>query len=74
MLSVFDVGRVGVEALLFQSGYRTVTGKESNEWGLLRYRLDYPNLEVRQSLNDVLQELTEMFPDEAARCPRQAHQ
>ena len=54
MLSAFDVDRIGVEALLFQSGYLTVTGKESDDWGPPRYRLDYPNLEVRQSFNDVM--------------------
>ena len=57
MLSAFDVDRIGVEALLFQSGYLTVVGKEDDDgWGPPRYRLDYPNLEVRQSLNDVLLE------------------
>ena len=50
LLSTFDVGRISIEALLFQSGYLTVVG---NEWhdGMQYYRLGYPNREVRQSLN-----------------------
>jgi len=53
LLSTFDVGNIGTEALLFQTGYLTITGEE--EMGdLPLYRLGYPNREVRQSLNRVL--------------------
>ena len=53
LLSAFDVGRIGTEALLFQTGYLTITGEE--ELGdMPLYRLGYPNREVRQSLNQVL--------------------
>ncbi len=55
LVSTFDVGDIGVDALLFQTGYLTIVGEEQR--GLrTRYRLDYPNLEVRQSLNQGLLE------------------
>ena len=53
LLSTFDVGKIGTEALLFQTGYLTITGEESLG-GMALYRLGYPNREVRQSLNRVL--------------------
>ena len=53
LLSTFDVGNIGTEALLFQTGYLTITGEEEMG-GLPLYRLGYPNREVRQSLNRVL--------------------
>ena len=59
LLSAFDVGgrsaaeHIGTEALLFQTGYLTIAGEEELG-GMALYRLDYPNREVRQSLNRVL--------------------
>ncbi len=58
LLSAFDVDRISVEALLFQTGYLTIAGEEGG-----RYRLGYPNLEVRQSLGEAL--LEELLPAEA---------
>ena len=55
LLSAFDVERISMEALLFQTGYLTITGEEVRN-GLPHYRLGYPNLEVRQSLGGVLLE------------------
>ena len=55
LLSTFDVGgrsaaeRIGTEALLFQTGYLTITGEEELG-GEALYRLGYPNREVRESL------------------------
>ena len=60
LLSTFDVDRISTEALLFQTGYLTIAGEED---GGRRYRLGYPNLEVRQSLGEAL--LGELLPDEA---------
>ena len=54
LLSKFDVGTIGTEALLFQSGYLTIKGVERDAGGAARYRLGYPNQEVRQSLNESL--------------------
>ena len=50
LLSTFDVDEIATEALLFQTGYLTITGEE-NLGGESLYRLGYPNREVRQSLN-----------------------
>ena len=50
LVSKFDVGDIGIEALLFQTGYLTITEEQRDEFDSL-YRLDYPNLEVRISLN-----------------------
>ena len=50
LLSTFDVDDIATEALLFQTGYLTITGEE-NLGGESLYQLGYPNREVRQSLN-----------------------
>ena len=50
LLSKFDVDDIATEALLFQTGYLTITEEESLG-GEPLYRLGYPNREVRQSLN-----------------------
>ena len=50
LLSTFDVDDIATEALLFQTGYLTITDEE-DLGGERVYRLDYPNREVRQSLN-----------------------
>ena len=53
LLSAFDVHHIGTEALLFQTGYLTITGEE-RLGGKALYRLGYPNREVRQGLNEHL--------------------
>ena len=63
LLSAFDVDRIEPEALLFQTGYLTITGEERDEDGSL-YTLGYPNHEVRRSLNAVL--LGAMAPEFAS--------
>ena len=50
LLSTFDVDEMAPEALLFQTGYLTITGYENLD-GETFYRLGYPNREVRASLN-----------------------
>ena len=50
LLSKFDVDDISTEALLFQTGYLTITRAEPRG-GEMFYRLGYPNREVRQSLN-----------------------
>ena len=52
------------EALLFQTGYLTIVDEE-DAGGRIRYRLGYPNQEVRQSLNERL--LIALLPDAARR-------
>ena len=50
LLSTFDVDDMPTEALLFQTGYLTIDRPEPRGAEIF-YRLGYPNLEVRQSLN-----------------------
>ena len=50
LVSKFDVNDIGTEALLFQTGYLTIADERKDGFDYL-YRLDYPNLEVRISLN-----------------------
>jgi len=59
MLSSFDVNDIGLENLLFQTGYLTITRVE--ELGGERfYYLTYPNREVKASLNGyLLRDLTQ---------------
>lgn len=49
----FDVDSITVEALLFQTGYLTITGFEQ-AGAFRRYRLSYPNLEVRAGLTNAI--------------------
>ena len=51
LLSTFDVDKIAPEALLFQTGYLTVGGREWDDDDIEYFRLVYPNREVRQSLN-----------------------
>ena len=53
LLSTFDVDAIATEALLFQTGYLTIHRSE-RRGSRIYYRLGYPNLEVRQSLNESL--------------------
>ena len=64
LLSRFDVGDIGTEALLFQTGYLTIVGEKKLN-GRARYELGYPNLEVRQALNEDL--LGAMVPEAGVR-------
>ena len=66
LLSTFDVGDIATEALLFQTGYLTITG-EAELGGNRLYRLGYPNREVRQSLNEsILRHLVKDATSQAA--------
>ena len=53
LLSTFDVDEIAPEALLFQTGYLTIQGKEQRG-ARTSYRLGYPNREVRLGLNESL--------------------
>ena len=50
LISKFDVNDIEAEALLFQAGYLTITDERRDHFDTL-YQLDYPNQEVRVSLN-----------------------
>ena len=52
---VATLDRMAVEALLFQAGHLTIKSSHTDDLnGGTRYRLGYPNREVRQSLNESL--------------------
>ncbi len=53
LITKFDVDAISPEALLFQTGYLTITD-EIRQGHRTLYRLDCPNQEVRLSLNDQL--------------------
>ncbi len=54
LLSAFDVEAITSEALLWQTGYLTVTDVHELLPGIWVYTLGYPNHEVKTSLNTVL--------------------
>ncbi|NBC49763.1 MAG: AAA family ATPase [Gammaproteobacteria bacterium] len=63
LLSTFDVDQIATEALLFQTGYLTIESVQTLG-AFVRYRLRYPNLEVRASLNGaLLAQLTARSPN-----------
>ncbi|RLI92978.1 MAG: AAA family ATPase [Candidatus Altiarchaeales archaeon] len=51
MFTVYEVDRLEVIPLLFQTGYLTISGYDK-KWN--RYKLDYPNKEVKESFTDIL--------------------
>ena len=54
-ISSFDVDNIELVSLLFQTGYLTISEKLINPFSdLVSYRLNYPNFEVRNSLNECL--------------------
>ncbi|WP_291322101.1 ATP-binding protein, partial [Desulfonatronospira sp.] len=53
LLGSFDMERIEVETLLFQTGYLTIKSAQQIAGGR-RFFLGYPNLEVRRSLTDSL--------------------
>ena len=69
LLSTFDVDDMPTEALLFQTGYLTITRAEPRG-GEMFYRLGYPNREVSQSLNRSL--LNRMSGDASMRSAHSA--
>ncbi len=69
LLSAFDVDHVSTEALLFQTGYLTIT--EVKRGRRTVYRLGYPNREVRQSLNEHL--LLHLVRDDARQMANSTH-
>ena len=54
-LASFDINNLSIEVLLLQSGYLTMkSARVSGFNNMMRYTLDYPNFEVRQSLNGAI--------------------
>jgi hypothetical protein len=52
-LGAFDVDNIELEALLFQTGYLTISEK-FKVGSQIHYLLKYPNLEVKASLTEVI--------------------
>ena len=53
LVNSFDINSIELETLLFQTGYLTI--KEVEELGFTTiYKLEYPNVEVKKSLNDYI--------------------
>ena len=52
ILNTFDVDHIELVALLWQTGYLTITGKRTTPFGV-KYRLNVPNKEVQTSLNSL---------------------
>ncbi len=53
LLSAFEIGDISTEALMFQTGYLTIAGVR-RIGAFAQYRLRFPNLEVRASLNGAM--------------------
>ena len=52
ILNTFDVDHIELVALLWQTGYLTITGKTNTPFGV-KYTLNTPNKEVQTSLNSL---------------------
>jgi len=54
LLSSFDIESINFEVLLYQSGYLTIESMKEKRRGGFEYKLKLPNIEVKQSFNDIL--------------------
>ena len=66
MLGAFDVDRIGLEALLFQTGYLTIVQTETI-LNTRNFYLGYPNQEVKRSLTECLLHDFTQTPSETTR-------
>ncbi len=61
LVDSFDIEKLRIEPILFQSGYLTLDSIEETPFGGLEYRLRIPNKEVQISFNDMIMELLSDF-------------
>jgi len=54
MLESFDIENINLEVILYQAGYLTIEEMIVKRRGGIEYKLKLPNMEVKNSLNDVL--------------------
>ena len=54
LLNSFDIENLELEVILYQAGYLTIDKVETNIFEALEYHLKIPNMEVKQSFNDVI--------------------
>jgi hypothetical protein len=58
LLNSYDIDRIDVAVLLFQTGYLSIRNMCENDYGI-QYTLDYPNHEVKEAfLTHLLEEFT----------------
>lgn len=63
LLDVFDIEKTDIEVLLFQAGYLTIKETSKVSFGTIKYKLHFPNKEVKVSFSDVIIEyLTNQDP------------
>ncbi|MBT4838562.1 MAG: PD-(D/E)XK nuclease domain-containing protein [Methylococcales bacterium] len=53
IINSFDIKNLAIETIMFQAGYLTIKTVQQKRNRLI-YRLDFPNLEVKQSFHDYL--------------------
>ena len=54
ILDSFDIENIDLEVILYQSGYLTIDRMIEKRRGGIEYRLKLPNMEVKQSFNDIV--------------------
>ncbi len=54
ILESFDIENINLEVILYQAGYLTIDKMIEKQRGGIEYRLKLPNIEVKNSLNDIL--------------------
>jgi len=54
LIDSFDIENINLEVILYQSGYLTIDKMIENRRGGIEYKLRLPNMEVKNSLNDIL--------------------
>ncbi|MEA2099746.1 MAG: ATP-binding protein [Campylobacterota bacterium] len=54
LLDSFDIENLDLEVILYQSGYLTIEEIKETLFGSIEYKLKIPNVEVKQSLYDVI--------------------
>jgi len=57
LVDSFDLEKLRIEPILFQSGYLTLDAIEDTPFGGIEYRLRIPNQEVQISFNDMIMDL-----------------
>jgi len=54
ILDSFDIENINLEVILYQAGYLTIDKMIEKRRGGIEYKLKLPNMEVKNSLNDIL--------------------
>ena len=54
LLDSFDIENIDLEVILYQSGYLTIERVKEKRRGGFEYKLKLPNIEVKNSFNDIL--------------------